>query len=185
MKSHAVADPYEVGKAVGTAAGFAVVAFFVTRKLVGSGGASELARLNRIAGVESPDGQAGRARLLLRDWSPWLAAAAAAFVGFAFSFVSAAVEAARASAPGLAAFDGGDVAKLKAGFLQGCQKSCGAEGGAERLCSDFCGCTLNALRSRHASEAEFARWFSDARSDLERTKAEVTAAQANCLPQAR
>jgi hypothetical protein len=153
----------------------ALVAFVVARKLCGPSGGRELERLKQIAGADDGPKQ-GALTLLLRDWAPWFVAAVAAAVGFGFVFVKSVL-----GSP-LKPFENADLPKLTAGFLQGCERSCAAQGSDGKACERFCACTLSALRVQHPSDEELVSWFSNARRDLEATQAELRVAQNSCLP---
>lgn len=158
-----------VGQAIGFGLVFALVVFFVARKLCGPPGARHLARLNRIAGEEVNESSLS---LYVRDWLPYVAGFLAMLVGGLFSFVSAG---------GLRRnFSSSDLPQLISGFQSGCQKRCLPERGAN-FCAGFCDCTLATLRANHPGDDAFAKWMQAGPQNLEALQAELTSAQNACL----
>ncbi len=171
-------DPFLVGQGVGAAVVFAIVAFVVARKLCGPAGASELARLERIAGVGVLEQQEGRLGLLVRDWLPWVAGVMAALTAFVVVFVG---NAARPPAPeSLEPFTADQLPQLVAGFVHGCQNTCVGAGVTDAACSAYCTCTLNALREGQPSDQAFIDWFSHIRYYPDPGRADVQAAEKLC-----
>jgi len=163
-----VEDPYVIARALGAAVPLGVIAFVATRKLCGPSGSAELERLKRIAGVGESE---PRAKLMLRDWLPFGAGALAVVLGFGVAFIMGG---------GLKRpFSAADLPKLRAGFVDGCIKECGARMDPT-WCSGFCNCTFTELRTSHASDDAFARWFPSVGQVRERIRRDVLAAQTVC-----